>query len=71
MSWPTMELASDVQQMDGFRPDPKKPVFVLAATNFDVEPGKKYDFSVELRGDEAPALRPGGRVDLFSLHLDF
>ena len=25
----------------------------------------------ELRGDEAPALRPGGRVDLFSLHLDF
>jgi hypothetical protein len=29
------------------------------------------DADRELRGDEAPALRPGGRVDLFSLHLDF
>ncbi len=25
----------------------------------------------ELRGDDAPVLRPGARVDLFSLHLDF
>ncbi len=25
----------------------------------------------ELRGEETPALRPGARIDLFSLHLDF
>ena len=34
-------LTAFLTEMDGFRPDPKKPVFVLAATNFDVEPGKK------------------------------
>ena len=32
-------LTSFLTQMDGFASDPTKPVFVLAATNFDVEPG--------------------------------
>ena len=34
-------LTSFLTEMDGFRVDPTKPVFVLAATNFDVEPGQK------------------------------
>ena len=32
-------LTSFLTEMDGFINDPSKPVFVLAATNFDVEPG--------------------------------
>ena len=32
-------LTAFLTEMDGFRADPAKPVFVLAATNFDVEPG--------------------------------
>lgn len=32
-------LTSFLTEMDGFISDPSKPVFVLAATNFDVEPG--------------------------------
>ncbi len=32
-------LTAFLAEMDGFKSDPKKPVFVLAATNFDVEPG--------------------------------
>ncbi len=32
-------LTAFLTEMDGFKKDPKKPVFVLAATNFDVEPG--------------------------------
>ena len=34
-------LTAFLTEMDGFRHDPTRPVFVLAATNFDVEPGKK------------------------------
>lgn len=33
-------LTALLAEMDGFTSDPTKPVFVLAATNFDVEPGK-------------------------------
>jgi len=33
-------LTAFLTEMDGFKNDPSKPVFVLAATNFDVEPGK-------------------------------
>lgn len=32
-------LTAFLAEMDGFKTDPKKPVFVLAATNFEVEPG--------------------------------
>ena len=32
-------LTAFLTEMDGFKNDPTKPVFVLAATNFDVEPG--------------------------------
>lgn len=32
-------LTAFLAEMDGFKNDPSKPVFVLAATNFDVEPG--------------------------------
>lgn len=32
-------LTAFLAEMDGFSTDPSKPVFVLAATNFDVEPG--------------------------------
>lgn len=32
-------LTAFLTEMDGFANDPTKPVFVLAATNFDVEPG--------------------------------
>ena len=32
-------LTAFLTEMDGFNTDPKKPVFVLAATNYDVEPG--------------------------------
>lgn len=33
-------LTAFLTEMDGFVNDPSKPVFVLAATNFDVEPGR-------------------------------
>ena len=33
-------LTAFLTEMDGFANDPTKPVFVLAATNFDVEPGR-------------------------------
>ena len=33
-------LTAFLTEMDGFNTDTSKPVFVLAATNFDVEPGK-------------------------------
>ncbi|MBQ8830760.1 MAG: AAA family ATPase [Oscillospiraceae bacterium] len=33
-------LTAFLTEIDGFKNDPSKPVFVLAATNFDVEPGK-------------------------------
>lgn len=33
-------LTAFLAEMDGFKTNRKKPVFVLAATNFDVEPGK-------------------------------
>ena len=35
-----MALNALLTEMDGFTVDPKRPVFVLAATNFDIEEGK-------------------------------
>ena len=34
-------LTAFLTEMDGFRCDPTRPIFVLAATNFDVEPGSR------------------------------
>ncbi|MBQ7088274.1 MAG: AAA family ATPase [Clostridia bacterium] len=34
-------LTAFLTEMDGFNTDPSKPVFVLAATNFDVKPGSE------------------------------
>lgn len=34
-------LTAFLSEMDGFKTDPKKPIFVLGATNFDVKPGSK------------------------------
>ena len=34
-------LTAFLTEMDGFKNDPSRPVFVLAATNFDVEPGSR------------------------------
>lgn len=34
-------LTAFLSEMDGFKTDAKRPVFVLAATNFEVEPGTK------------------------------
>ena len=34
-------LTAFLAEMDGFNTDPSKPVFVLAATNFDVKPGSE------------------------------
>ena len=46
-------LTAFLTEMDGFRTQPDKPVFVLAATNYDVEPGsgKVLDASLLRRFD--------------------
>ena len=46
-------LTAFLTEMDGFANDPTKPVFVLAATNFDVEPGsaKSLDQALMRRFD--------------------
>ena len=46
-------LTTFLAEMDGFKTDPTKPVFVLAATNFDVEPGspKSLDSALMRRFD--------------------
>ena len=46
-------LTAFLAQMDGFYSDPSKPVFVLAATNFEVEPGspKSLDEALMRRFD--------------------
>lgn len=41
-------LTALLTEMDGFRKDATKPVFVLAATNFDVEPGSKKSLDAAL-----------------------
>jgi len=41
MSGDTGTLTAFLTEMDGFSTDPSRPVFVLAATNFDVEPGSR------------------------------
>lgn len=46
-------LTAFLTEMDGFKNDPSKPVFVLAATNFNVEPGtpKSLDSALMRRFD--------------------
>lgn len=46
-------LTAFLAEMDGFKTDPRKPVFVLAATNYDVEPGtaKSLDSALLRRFD--------------------
>ncbi len=46
-------LTAFLAEMDGFKTDTSKPVFVLAATNFDVEPGssKSLDSAILRRFD--------------------
>lgn len=46
-------LTAFLTEMDGFKSDPTKPVFVLAATNYDVEPGgdKSLDAALVRRFD--------------------
>jgi len=46
-------LTAFLTEMDGFNTDPAKPVFVLAATNFDVQPGtaKSLDAALLRRFD--------------------
>lgn len=46
-------LTTFLTEMDGFRTNPRKPVFVLAATNFDPEPGsaKSLDAALMRRFD--------------------
>ncbi|MBQ8762728.1 MAG: AAA family ATPase [Clostridia bacterium] len=41
-------LTEFLNQMDGFKTDAKKPVFVLAATNFEVEPGTSKSLDAAL-----------------------
>lgn len=41
-------LTALLAEMDGFKNDPSKPVFVLAATNFDVEPGSSKSLDAAL-----------------------
>lgn len=46
-------LTAFLAEMDGFKNDPSRPVFVLAATNFDVQPGtpKSLDAALMRRFD--------------------
>ena len=41
-------LTALLAEMDGFKNDPSKPVFVLAATNFEVEPGSSKSLDAAL-----------------------
>lgn len=51
-------LTALLTEMDGFKKDPKKPVFVLAATNYDAAPGKPTDL------DEAVLRRFDRRIEV-------
>ena len=41
-------LTAFLAEMDGFKSDPSRPVFVLAATNFDVQPGSEKSLDAAL-----------------------
>ena len=58
-------LTAFLTEMDGFKNDPTKPVFVLAATNFDVEPGgaKSLDPALMRRFDRRVYIDLPGRDD--------
>lgn len=58
-------LTAFLTEMDGFISDPDRPVFVLAATNFDVEPGgdKSLDPALMRRFDRRVYIDLPGRAD--------
>lgn len=58
-------LTAFLTEMDGFSSDPSKPVFVLAATNFDVEPGssKSLDAALMRRFDRRIYIDLPGKAD--------
>lgn len=58
-------LTAFLTEMDGFVNDPSKPVFVLAATNFDVEPGsdKSLDPALMRRFDRRVYIDLPGKED--------
>ncbi|MBQ4066724.1 MAG: AAA family ATPase [Clostridia bacterium] len=58
-------LTALLTEMDGFKSDPSKPVFVLAATNFDVEPGspKSLDPALMRRFDRRIYIDLPGKDD--------
>ncbi|MBQ9747862.1 MAG: AAA family ATPase [Clostridia bacterium] len=58
-------LTAFLTEMDGFSCDPKKPVFVMAATNFNVEPrtGKSLDPALVRRFDRHGYIDLPGRDD--------
>ncbi len=58
-------LTAFLTEMDGFTSDPSKPVFVLAATNFDVEPGgaKSLDPALMRRFDRRVYIELPGKEE--------
>lgn len=58
-------LTAFLTEMDGFVSDPSKPVFVLAATNFDVEPGgeRSLDPALMRRFDRRVYIELPGKDD--------
>ena len=58
-------LTAFLAEMDGFKNDPSRPVFVLAATNFNVEPGtgKSLDPAMMRRFDRRVYIDLPGRDD--------
>ena len=58
-------LTSFLTEMDGFSTDPTKPVFVIAATNFDVTPGtpKSLDQALLRRFDRRIYIGLPGKAD--------
>lgn len=58
-------LTAFLTEMDGFANDPSRPVFVLAATNFDVEPGsdKSLDPALMRRFDRRVYIDLPGKED--------
>ena len=58
-------LAAFLTEMDGFSTDPTKPVFVIAATNFEVEPGrpKSLDGAILRRFDRKIFIGLPGKAD--------
>ena len=60
-------LTAFLTEMDGFKSDSTKPVFVLAATNFEVEPGKpkSLDPALMRRFDRRVYIEQGRQSEIF------